>query len=126
MMDEFEKLQDGIDAGTLNPQILDNFRALFQHQRGIATILSGSPRIKKLQEEYWGILFGLGVVEPVGPLDFASARQLVTEPAVGRLVFSPAAVDRICELSARQPYLIQMKLANQRIFVHRSSVPETN
>jgi type I restriction enzyme M protein len=107
MMDEFEKLQDGIDAGTLNPQVLDNFRALFQHQRGIATVLSGSPRIKKLQEEYWGILFGLGVVEPVGPLDMPSARQLVTEPATGRLVFSLAAVDRICELAARQPYLIQ-------------------
>jgi type I restriction enzyme M protein len=107
MMDEFEKLQDGIAAGTLNPQVLDNFRALFQHQRGIATILSGSPRIKKLQEEYWGILFGLGVVEPVGPLDLTSARQLVTEPASGRLVFSPAAVDRVCELSSRQPYLIQ-------------------
>jgi type I restriction enzyme M protein len=107
MMDEFEKLQDGIDAGTLNPQVLDNFRALFQHQRGIATVLSGSPRIKKLQEEYWGILFGLGVVEPVGPLDMPSARQLVTEPATGRLVYSPAAVDRICELAARQPYLIQ-------------------
>ncbi len=107
MMDEFEKLQDGIEARTLNPQVLDNFRALFQHQRGIATILSGSPRIKKLQEEYWGILFGLGVVEPVGPLDMRSARQLVTEPATGRLVFSPLAVDRICELAARQPYLIQ-------------------
>lgn len=107
MMDEFEKLQDGIDAGTLNPQILDNFRSLFQHQRGIATILSGSPRIQKLQAEYWGVLYGLGVVEPVGPLDIASARELVTEPAVSRLLFSPAAVDRICEMAARQPYLIQ-------------------
>jgi len=107
IMDEFEKLQDGIASDTLSPQVLDNFRWLFQHQKGISTILSGSPRIKKLQEEYWAILFGLGVVEPVGALDIPFARLLVSEPANGMLVYSQAAVDEICRLTSRQPYLIQ-------------------
>jgi type I restriction enzyme M protein len=43
----------------------------------------------------------------VTALDEHAARSLVMKPVEGRLVFAPAAVDRILLLTDRQPFLVQ-------------------
>jgi type I restriction enzyme M protein len=107
MLDEFDKLQEGIDAGVTSPQVPENIRHLLQHHAGLSAILTGSRRLKRLREEYWSALFGLGYRVGIGALPPEDARRLVAEPVVERLSYLPAARDRIVDLCARQPFLVQ-------------------
>ena len=112
MLDEFDKLQEGIDAGVTSPQAPENIRHLLQHQAGLSAIITGSRRLKRLREEYWSALFGLGYRIGISALSDDDARRLVTEPVAGRLEYLPHARDRIVELTSRHPFLVQ-SLCNQ-------------
>ena len=50
MLDEFDKLQEGIDEGITSPQVPENIRHILQHHRRLAAILTGSRRLKRLRE----------------------------------------------------------------------------
>ena len=119
MIDEFDKLQEGIDAGITSPQVPENIRHLLQHQPGVSAIITGSRRLKRLREEYWSALFGLGYRVGISALPLDDARRLVTEPVEGRLGYLPQARDRLVELCARHPFLIQ-SLCN-RVFERAAS-----
>ena len=116
MLDEFDKLQEGIDAGITSPQVPENIRYLLHTYPGLSAILTGSRRLKRLREEYWSALFGFGHRVPVSELPLEDARLLVTQPVKGRLTYVPEARDYVVELCSRQPFLIQ-SLCN-RIFEH--------
>jgi type I restriction enzyme M protein len=107
MLDEFDKLQEGIDSGVTSPQVPENIRHLLQHHAGLSAILTGSRRLKRLREEYWSVLFGIGHRIGISGLPFEDARRLVTEPVKGRLSYLATARDLIVELCAGQPFLIQ-------------------
>lgn len=107
MLDEFDKLQEGIDNGVTSPQVPENIRFLIQSNPRFSAILTGSRRLKRLREEHWSALYGLGTSIPVTALDADSARRVVTDPVRDRLAFSDEAIEQIIALSARQPYLIQ-------------------
>lgn len=114
MLDEFDKLQEGINAGITSPQVPENIRYLLHTYPSLSAILTGSRRLKRLREEYWSALFGFGHRVPVSELPLGDARLLVTQPVEGRLTYVPEARDRVVELGARHPFLIQ-SLCN-RIF----------
>ena len=107
MLDEFDKLQEGIDAGITSPQVPENIRHLLQHQPGVSAIITGSRRLKRLREEYWSALFGLGYRIGISALSRDDARRLVTEPVEGRLAYLPQARDRLVDLCACHPFLVQ-------------------
>lgn len=107
MLDEFDKLQEGIDKGVTSPQVPENIRFLVQSYPKFSAILTGSRRLKRMREEYWSALFGLGTRLGVTALPFEAASRLITEPVAGRLAFSKSAVNRAYELTAGQPYLLQ-------------------
>ena len=107
MLDEFDKLQEGIDAGVTSPQAPENIRHLLQHQAGLSAIITGSRRLKRLREEYWSALFGLGYRIGISALSEDDAKRLVTEPVAGRLEYLPHARDRVVELTSRHPFLVQ-------------------
>jgi type I restriction enzyme M protein len=107
MLDEFDKIQEGIDTGITSPQLPENLRNLFHSYERVSGILTGSRTIRRLREEYWSVLFGLGISIPIKGLDDAAARKLVTDPVKGQLVYAPGAVDFVVERCARQPFLIQ-------------------
>jgi type I restriction enzyme M protein len=107
MLDEFDKLQEGIDNGVTSPQVPENIRFLIQTYPKFSAILTGSRRLKRLREQYWSALYGLGTSIPVTALDTHSARSVVTEPVRDKLTFSNEAVERVIEITARQPYLMQ-------------------
>lgn len=119
MLDEFDKLQEGIDNGVTSPQVPENLRYLIQNYPRFSAILTGSRRLKRLREEYWSALYGLGTNLAVTALDSESAEKVVKEPVNGFIAFSNEAVSLILELTARQAYLIQ-KLCN-RIFDYAST-----
>ena len=119
MLDEFDKLQEGIDTGITSPQVPENIRHLLQHQPGLSAIITGSRRLKRLREEYWSALFGLGYRIGISALPRDDARRLVTEPVAGSLGYLPQARDRLVELCARHPFLVQ-SLCN-RVFERAAS-----
>jgi type I restriction enzyme M protein len=112
MLDEFDKLQEGIDNGVTSPQVPENIRFLIQTYPKFSAILTGSRRLKRLREEYWSALYGIGISIQVTALDMLSARSVVTEPVRNKLAYSKEAIERIVDLTARQPYLMQC-LCNQ-------------
>ncbi|CAK3391962.1 type I restriction enzyme M protein [Vibrio crassostreae] len=114
MLDEFDKLQEGIDNGVTSPQVPENLRYLIQNYSRFSAILTGSRRLKRLREEYWSALYGLGTNLAVTALDRTSAEKVVKEPVKDFIAFSEEAVSLILELTAQQAYLIQ-KVCN-RIF----------
>lgn len=107
MLDEFDKLQEGIDKGITNSQVPENIRYLLHTHSYMSAIITGSRRLKRLREEYWSVLFGFGYQIGISALPLNAARNLVTEPVKGRLQFLPEACDRIVNLCACQPFLIQ-------------------
>lgn len=107
MLDEFDKLQEGIDNGVTSPQVPENIRFLIQTYPKFSAILTGSRRLKRLREEYWSALYGLGTSIPVTALDPESARKVVIEPVRDQLAFSQEAIERVIEVTARHPYLMQ-------------------
>ena len=107
MLDEFDKLQEGIEAGITSPQVPENIRHLLQHQAGLGAIITGSRRLKRLREEYWSALFGLGHRIGISGLPTEEARRLVTRPVEGMLDYLPQACERAVELCACQPFLVQ-------------------
>lgn len=124
MLDEFDKLQEGIDAGITSPQVPENIRYLMHTYPSLSAILAGSRRIKRLREEYWSALFGIGHRVGVSKLPVEHARALVTRPVEGRLTYVPEAADRVVEDCAQQPFLIQ-SLAN-RIFENAALANQPN
>ena len=119
MLDEFDKLHEGIEAGITSPQVPENIRHLLQHQPGLCAIIAGSRRLKRLREQYWSALFGLGYRIGVSALPLDDARRLVTQPVEGRLGYLPQARDRLVELCACHPFLVQL-LCN-RVFEQAAS-----
>jgi type I restriction enzyme M protein len=107
MLDEFDKLQDGINNGVTSPQVPENIRYLVQTYPRCSAILTGSRRLKRLREEYWSALYGLGTRIGVTALAPAAAERLITEPVKGKLTYSTEAIRRVIELTAGQPYLLQ-------------------
>lgn len=107
MLDEFDKIQEGIDSGVTSPQVPENIRYLVQTYPNFSAILTGSRRLKRLREEYWSALFGLGTRIGVSALQQKDASKLITEPVKGLLTYSKDAISTAYELTAGQPYLLQ-------------------
>ena len=108
MFDEFDALQEGIEAGVTSPLTPSNIRYLLQKsESGLSAIIAGSRRLTKLRENYWSALFGLGRPIPISKLPIDGAKLLVTKPVTGKLRYLPQACDRLVELCACHPFLIQ-------------------
>jgi len=107
MLDEFDKIQEGIDTGITSPQVPENLRYILHTYPDTTAILSYSKILRKLRNEYWSMLFGLGHQVTVGALEEEDAKLLVTQPAAGKLIYTDNARDKIINLCARQPFIIQ-------------------
>lgn len=107
MLDEFDKIQEGIDTRITSPQVPENLRYILHTYPETSAILSYSKILRKLRNEYWSMLFGLGHRVTVGALEEEAAKLLVTHPAEGKLVYSDKARNKIIELCANQPFIIQ-------------------
>jgi len=107
MLDEFDKVLEGIDSGLTQQTVPENFRSLFHDHKGISGIITGSRRIRRLREEKYSALFGIGLHIPVKALDKDAAIKLVTEPVQGQLRYTKEARSMVVEECACQPYLIQ-------------------
>ena len=107
LLDEFDKLQEGIDSGITSPQVPENLRFMLQSDSRLTAILTSTKRLRRIREEYFSALYGLGTPFDVTSLSVEDAENLVTNPVKGQLVYAPNAITRAVYLCARQPYLLQ-------------------
>jgi type I restriction enzyme M protein len=107
MLDEFDKVLEGLNSGLTKQTVPENFRSLFHDHKGISGIITGSRRIRRLREEKYSALFGIGLHIPVKALDEKAAIKLVTEPVQRQLRYIKEARSMVVEECACQPYLIQ-------------------
>ena len=107
MLDEFDVLGEGIEAGITSPRTPQNLRYLLQHRERLCAILTGALRLGRLREDYWSALFGIGPLIRVGVLEESDAKELVTQPVAGLLAYGDQARNRLVTLCAAHPFLVQ-------------------
>ncbi|MEM7332856.1 MAG: AAA family ATPase [Chloroflexota bacterium] len=111
MLDEFEVLEQMFEKGRFDETvILGMIRHLIQHRLKFKVLLSGSHTLKEFQR-WSSYLINVQVIH-VGYLSEREAFQLIESPVVGyQLKYSPDAIQRLFDLTAGHPFLIQLLCA---------------
>ncbi|MCB9361895.1 AAA family ATPase [Candidatus Woesearchaeota archaeon] len=109
MFDEFEALDEGVKSGKIDKDIFDNLRHLMQHVKQLCFIFSGTHKLEdEYLSDYWSFLFQMVKYCKIGYLNKKYTFQLITEPVSDYgMVYTKSALDRIYELSAGHPYVVQ-------------------
>ncbi|MEI6777581.1 MAG: HAMP domain-containing protein [Chloroflexales bacterium] len=108
-IDEFEKIEEWIIAGRLEPQLLDSLRGMIQTYPWFVLALAGLHTLEEMTHNYWNPLFGSVSAIPVSFLSLEGARRLITQPTLDfSLNYTPDAIEQVITLTNGQPYLIQL------------------
>lgn len=108
LLDEFEVLQEKINKGPLNEDVLHYLRSLMQHRQGLNFLLVGAPRIRYVTEPSWSVFFNIALHHGLRKLEPSEAQSLITEPICNYLEYDMLALERIHRLSGDLPYFIHI------------------
>jgi len=109
-LDEFEKLEEWMNAGRIPSNLLDTFRGYIQKDQNIAFAFAGLHKLEEMTEDYFNPLFASVRPIRVSFLSKEAAFQVLANPPLEDfpLDFQPKALERIWELTGGQPYLVQL------------------
>ncbi|MBP0028428.1 AAA-like domain-containing protein [Roseofilum sp. Guam] len=108
-LDEFELIEDLIEAGQLTPDFMGYLRGLIQMDKRLAFALAGLHTLEEMTRDYFQPFFGSTYPLRVGFLSRAATRQILENPSDDfPLEYDPDAVDEIYRLTHGQPYLVQL------------------
>jgi len=115
--DEYERMEAGIEGGRITTEVLNQLRHLVQHRQSLVLLFSGSHRFEELKTVKWAdYLINTKTLE-LSFLEPEEARELMERPVPEfNMRYEPGVVDKILELTHRQPYLLQAvgsELVNQ-------------
>ena len=107
-LDEFETLAEVLVSGGLNEAaVLGSLRHLIQHRSRFKVLLAGSHTLQEFHR--WSGYFINAQVVHIGYLQEEEARRLIERPIKNfSLRYEPAAVQRVLELTAGHPFLVQL------------------
>lgn len=105
VIDELEQLQDSVERGRLSQDIFPYLRSLMQHRSRLTFILAGT---NQLVEDYWSIIFHVGISREIGPLSREETENLIREPVSPMIQYDDLAVDRIWLATRGHPYFSQL------------------
>ncbi|MFO7683160.1 MAG: AAA family ATPase [Chloroflexota bacterium] len=105
ILDELEQLQVSIDQGRLDSYILSYLRSLMQHRSRLTFILVGT---NQLMEDYWSMIFHVGLSREILPLKQDEMERLVRDPVSPMVQYDGLAVDRIWLAAKGHPYFSQL------------------
>lgn len=108
LLDEFEVLQEKINKGPLNQDVLHYLRSLMQHRQGLNFLLVGAPHIRHVTEPSWSIFFNIALQHSLNKLAPSEAQSLLTEPLNNSLEYDMLALERMHRLSGDLPYFIHV------------------
>jgi hypothetical protein len=104
-MDELEQLQASVENGRLSEDIFPYLRSLMQHRTRLTFILVGT---NQLMEDYWSIIFHVGISREILSLNRAETEKLIREPVSPMIHYDDLAVDRIWLATQGHPYFSQL------------------
>ena len=108
-IDEFELIEDKIQRGKLDKELLDYWRGLIQTHSWFVVAFAGLHTLQEMTQDYWNPLFGSVTRIPVSFLQKGAARRLITQPSSDfSLDYDEEAIEEIARLTNCQPYLIQL------------------
>lgn len=105
IMDELEQLQASIEQGLLNHDILLYLRSLMQHRPRLTFILAGT---NQLVEDYWSIIFHVGISREITALSRNETEKLIREPVLPMIQYDDPAVDQLWLATRGHPYFTQL------------------
>jgi len=122
LFDEFEMLEDKINAGVFPKDLLLHFRHLMYNARNTALILAGCHTLESMTHEYWNPFFGITTNLRISYLSREAAEEIITNPWDGfELQYTREAVEAIRKATGGQGMLLQdtcqtiIQLVNQRL-----------
>ncbi|UNU25016.1 ATP-binding protein [Microcoleus vaginatus] len=122
-LDEFEKIEELIDAGNINQDFIGFLRGMVQMSSKVAFVFAGLHTLDEMTEDYFNPFFASIIPIRVGFLSLGATRQVLANPDDDFLLdYKPEALDRIYELTHGQPYLTQLvgfllvRLYNDQVF----------
>ncbi|MGK7954142.1 MAG: ATP-binding protein [Crocosphaera sp.] len=108
-LDEFETIEDLINAEQLPPNFMAVLRGFVQMSPKIAFAFAGLHTLEEMTEDYFQPFFASVIPIRVGFLNRATTRQLLANPNPDFLLtYEAEAMDRIYDLTFGQPYLLQL------------------
>lgn len=105
IMDELEQLQVSVENGRLSEDIFPYLRSLMQHRTRLTFILAGT---NQLVEDFWSIIFHVGISREIVALDPKETEKLIREPVSPMIQYDDLAVDRIWLSTRGHPYFSQL------------------
>lgn len=105
VIDELEQLQDSVERGRLTQDIFPYLRSLMQHRSRMTFILAGT---NQLVEDYWSIIFHVGISREIGALSREETENLIREPVSPMIQYDDLAVDRVWLATRGHPYFTQL------------------
>ena len=108
-IDEFETIERKIQEGKLEVALLEFLRGLIYQFQWFILALAGLHTLEEMRRDYWNPLFGTVTAIPISFLTPKAANRLITEPSPDfDIDYERDALDRIIDLTHRQPYLMQL------------------
>jgi hypothetical protein len=108
-LDEFEKIEELIEAEKIPKDFMGYLRGLVQMSSKIAFAFAGLHTLEEMTGDYFKPFFASVINIHVGFLQPGATRQILANPDEEfPLDYTPEALDQIYALTAGQPYLVQL------------------
>ena len=108
-LDEFEKIEELIEAEKIPKDFMGYLRGLVQMSSKVAFAFAGLHTLEEMTADYFQPFFASVIPIHVGFLQPGATRQILANPDEEfPLDYTPEALDQIYALTAGQPYLVQL------------------
>ena len=108
-LDEFEKIEELIDAGKLSKEFLGFLRGMVQMSSKLAFAFAGLHTLQEMNADYFQPFYASFIPISVAFLTREATHQVLANPDPEFLLeYEPAALDHIYDLTNGQPYLTQL------------------
>jgi hypothetical protein len=108
-LDEFEKIEELIDAGKLSKEFLGFLRGMVQMSSKLAFAFAGLHTLQEMNSDYFQPFYASFIPISVAFLTRDATHQVLANPDPEFLLeYEPAALDHIYDLTNGQPYLTQL------------------
>jgi hypothetical protein len=108
-LDEFEKIEELIEAQKIPKDFMGYLRGLVQMSSKVAFAFAGLHTLEEMTADYFQPFFASVIPIHVGFLQPGATRQILANPDEDfPLNYTPEALDQIYALTAGQPYLVQL------------------
>ncbi len=126
-IDEFELIEDAINRGAVDAELLAYLRGVIHSERWFVLALAGLHTLEEMTADYWNPLFSSVTPVRVSFLSWESTANLLANPHDDfPLDFTREAIDRVYAHVHGQPFLTQLightlvRLYNQSVFENQT------